>query len=166
MKPSMKIGLIVFGVLVGLALLFYLFFVVAGLFGVGIGSGVGNYSYDLPGGYWLVSSSRYDIKVLPKDTFDHPSYPRIPAMVAEIAFDDRYIVAKRYGLQLDPEHPSSGYQIPDEGSVDYYILDTETHTMYMFSSNVEFNEKRKALKIPSTLELKDVASYYRPSQEK
>ena len=66
---------------------------------MGFGPGLADYSYDLPGGYWLVRSSVHEISITPKEGYDPENPPPIiPAKVAEIAFDDRYILAKQYNL--------------------------------------------------------------------
>lgn len=133
---------------------------------IGFGPGVADYSYDLPGGYQLVRSSVHEISIIPKEGWDPRNPPpMVPAKVVEVAFDDRYILAKRYELKPDPKS-TNGYEIPDETKVQYYILDTLTSTMYVCSNLDEFNKRRTALKIPVTLKLKDVASYNVRTREK
>jgi len=131
---------------------------------IGFGPGPSDNSYDLPGGYWLVKSSTHDIRIIPKEGYDTSNPPPIvPAKVVEIAFDDRYILAKRYKLKPDPK-VKNGYEIPDETKEIYYILDTSVPKMYVCSNIDELNEKRKDLKIPATLKLRDVASYNKSSR--
>ncbi|OUM90799.1 MAG: hypothetical protein BAA01_07425 [Bacillus thermozeamaize] len=138
-------------------LVFSLFFIVGV---VGFGPGPTDYSYDLPGGYQLVRSSAHEIDIIPKEGWDPRNPPLIiPAKVVEVAFDDRYILAKRY--KLKPAYPgsSNSYEIPDETKVEYYILDTLTQKMYVCLNADEFNNFRDILKVPATLKLKDVASF-------
>jgi len=131
---------------------------------IGFGPGPADYAYDLPGGYWLVRSSGHEISITPKEGYDPRNPPPIiPAKVVEVAFDDRYILAKRYELKPDPRS-TNGYEIPDETKESYYILDTSVPKMYMCYNLDEFNEKRKTLKVPETLKLKDVASYNVPTR--
>jgi len=127
---------------------------------IGFGPGPADYSYDLPGGYQIVRSSRHDISIIPKEGWDPHNPPlMIPAKVVEVAFDDRYILAKRYKLKPAYSGSNNSYEIPDETKVEYYILDTLAHKIYVKSNVNEFNNLRDLLKVPTSLKLKDVETF-------
>jgi hypothetical protein len=92
------------------------------------------------------------------------AFPMVPAKVVEVAFDDRFILAKRYRLKPDPK--IRNYEIPDETTAEYYILDTFISKMYVCSNLDEFNKLRETLKVPATLKLKDITSYKAHSLKK
>ena len=82
------------------------------------------------------------------------AFPMVPAKVVEVAFDDRFILAKRYRLKPDPK--IRNYEIPDKTTAEYYILDALISKIYVCSNLDEFNKRRETLKVPATLKLKDI----------
>jgi len=139
------------------------------------GPGMLDYSYAVGTGYKLVRSSGHEIDVTPIGGIsDDDPKPFIRAKVVEIAWDERYVLAKRLALKPDPKHPNSGYEIPDKTKVFYYILDTlypldnDTIKPKLYAPFDDFNEfskKRKELGISDELVLKDVSKYPRQSLE-
>jgi hypothetical protein len=109
----------------------------------------------LPGGYELYRSSTHQIEIIPKEGWDpNNPPPMVPAKVVEVAFDDRFILAKRYRLKPDPK--IRNYEIPDKTTAEYYILDALISKIYVCSNLDEFNKRRETLKVPATLKLKDI----------
>ncbi|MCG8540198.1 MAG: DUF3997 domain-containing protein, partial [Clostridia bacterium] len=125
------------------------------------GPGPADFSVDLPGGYQLIRLSAHNIKIEPKGGIkgeDYHEIPTIPTKVVELAFNDRYILAKRFSLKINPES-SNGSRIPDESKELYYILDALDMVLYGPYDIKQFNEKRKELNINKDIKLKDVKSY-------
>ena len=123
---------------------------------IGVGPGRADYSYDLPGGYILVRSSAHEISIIPKDGYDpQKPPPLIPAKVVEVAFDNRYILSKRYELIPDPKL-NNGYKIPDDTKELYYVFDTSSQKIHVYSNVNEFYKGREELHVPTNLILKDV----------
>jgi len=66
--------------------------------------------------------------------------------VVEVAWDDRWILAKRQQLRMD-------------NVFDFWILDTKEKKLYGPINETSFAAKRKDLNVSAGLELKDVYSY-------
>ncbi|ATY84497.1 hypothetical protein CVV65_05605 [Kyrpidia spormannii] len=158
----MKVLLII--LIIGLAVIL-IFLLPTFLIGLsGFGPGPSDYAFDLPGGYQLVRTSAHDVKIVPKDGWDPRNPPPlIPAKVVEVAFDQRYILAKRYELRAAYPGSNNSYEIPDEQKAVYYIFDTLALKIYEYRSLEEFNNAREMLKVPPTLKLRDVADIARSS---
>ena len=100
-------------------------------------------------------SSAHEIKVVPKNNYT--SEPVIiPEKVVEIAWNNKYVIAKQYGMKQ--ESPESTYEIPDETVVNYWILDTETIERYGPYSYEDFELKLQEFDI-THLTLKPVLNY-------
>ena len=81
----------------------------------------------------------------------------LPAKIIELAYNDRYVVAKQYGLELSA--PDYIFSRPNKNEVYYWILDTEERTRFGPYDNLsEFEQKKTELNI-SSLKLKGVGSY-------
>jgi len=116
-----------------------------------------DYSYKIGTGYQLVRSSVHSISV---SSIENGNKTHIDAKVVEVAWDDRYVLAKQVGLKFQqPDNPNNTYKIPDENQVAYYILDTIDDVLYGGYSFEEFIREREALGVPDALVLKDVESY-------
>ena len=115
-----------------------------------------DYSYDVGNGsYMLVRSSAHVIKVVPKNNYiSEPVI--IPEKVVEIAWNNKYVIAKQYGMKQDS--PESTYEIPDETVVNYWILDTETVERYGPYSYEDFEIKLQEFDI-ANLTLKPVLDF-------
>ena len=100
-------------------------------------------------------SSAHEIKVVPKNNYT--SEPVIiPEKVVEIAWNNKYVIAKQYGMKQ--ESPESTYKIPDETVVNYWILDTENVERYGPYSYEDFELKLQEFDI-THLTLKPVLNY-------
>lgn len=63
-----------------------------------VSPGMEDYSYTVGTDYMLVRTSGHQISVVPKDGNDGTK-PEIKAKVVQIAWDERYVLAKRLGLK-------------------------------------------------------------------
>ena len=135
--------------------------VVAVLANCGFGPGMQDYSYDVGTGYKLVRSSSHTIQIIPIGGNDltNPK-PEISPKVVEIAWDERYILAKQVGLKRAyPWNPNNSYQVPDNSIVLYFILDTAELELYGGYDFNSFSEKRNELGISADIVLKAVKQY-------
>lgn len=83
----------------------------------------------------------------------------IPPKVVEIAWNDRYVIAKSFGLKKAyPDNPENTYEIPNETIVFYWILDTTADALYGGYSKEEFEKALIDFKIEE-LELKSINNY-------
>ena len=123
------------------------------------GPGMEDYSYTVGTGYMLDRTSGHQISVVPIGGNDGTK-PEIKAKVVQIAWDERYVVAKQLGLKKAyPDNPNNSYEVPDENAVQYFILDTIDLKLYGGFDFDEFQQKEKELGIADKLVLKDVNSY-------
>lgn len=121
-----------------------------------ISPGKFDYEYDIcNGSYTLHRSSAHSIVVTPKEGY-YKETEIIPEKVVEIAWDNKYIIAKQYGMKK--KSLNSMYEIPDETDVNYWILNTENKERYGPFSYEGFILKLKEYNIMH-LELKSVISY-------
>jgi len=132
-------------------------FMLAGCFN-GFGPGTQDYEYNVGTGYKLYRISGHNIVVAPDGNWSEK--PVIEAKVTEIAWDERYVLAKQLGLKrVYPDNPNNTYEVPAESKVQYFILDTVDLKIYGGYNLDEFTEERKALGISDELKLEDVSSY-------
>jgi Protein of unknown function (DUF3997) len=128
--------------------------------------GNADYTYPVAGKYILVKSSANDVKIVPNSSYD-ANTPLIPSKVIEVAWNDKIIIAKQQGLK--EKSKGSGYMIPDDSIINYWILDTKGLDIYgpdiygPFDKE-HFIKERKNLKISDSLELKPVESYNSPKE--
>jgi len=81
------------------------------------------------------------IQVVPKSGW-HSDGDIIPEKVVEIAWNDRYVIAKQVGLkEAYPNDPNNSYMIPNESEMYFWILDASERTRYGPYSEDEFEEK-------------------------
>lgn len=123
------------------------------------GPGMGDYSYTVGTGYMLVRTSGHQISVVPQNGNDGTK-PEIKAKVVQIAWDERYVIAKQLGLKKAyPDNPNNAYQVPDENAVQYYIIDTIDLILYGGFNLDEFQQQKESLGISEKMVLRDVGSY-------
>ena len=123
----------------------------------GFGPGPADYTYNLPGGYEITRNSAGEIGISPKKGASSAN-PYIPAQVVEVAFDNRFILAKRYELMNNPKHGSSN-RVADKTREIYYILDTSTYNIYECSNNETFIQMRVDMGISRDLVLRKVSPF-------
>lgn len=123
------------------------------------GPGMEDYSYTMGSGYELIRTSGHQISVVPIGGNDGTK-PEIKAKVVQIAWDDRYVVAKQLGLKKAyPDNPDNSYEVPDENAVQYFILDTVDLKLYGGFNFDEFQQQERELGIAEKMTLKDVNRY-------
>lgn len=126
---------------------------------IGVSSGQYDYSYDIVNDFELIRSSAHEIRIIPKTGYATEN-EIIPAKVIEIAWNNRYVIAKQYGMKKAyPEEADNTYEIPDETVVNYWILDTENKERNGPFSYEEFSIKLQEFNL-TNLQLKPV-TYYR-----
>src|SRR6266496_1433816 len=91
--------------------------------GSGFGPGALDFNYALTGGYRLYRNSSHQIMIAPKGGWTADT-PIVRPKVVEVAWDDRFILAKRQVLKFRDEFSGDKYELPDPGKFDYWILDT------------------------------------------
>ncbi|MGZ4031872.1 MAG: DUF3997 domain-containing protein [Tumebacillaceae bacterium] len=122
-----------------------------------------DYSYKVAGEYSLIRSSAHSILVsLPENGTVSNT---IPPKVIKIAWNDRYVIAEQQALiRRSPNDPNDLYELPDDKFY-YWILDTKVKKAYGPYTEYTFKVKKKELKIPDSLILKDVNSYPKDTGE-
>ena len=118
-------------------------------------AGLADYEADLPGGYSIVRTSAHSVFIAPKTGEGNWGSNVIPTKVTEVVWDEKYILAKQLGLKDDPKS-SNGYQIPENQSVHYWILEYETGETTGPLNEEGFIEKRIEFQIADDVILKDV----------
>jgi hypothetical protein len=124
----------------------------------GFGPGLSDFDYPLAGNYQLNRTSSHEITITPKDGWTDET-PIIRAKVVEVAWNDRFILAKRQGLKFRGSFPGDKYELPDPDKFDFWILDTQGPKLFGPFDESEFANKRNEMKISESLILKDVYSY-------
>jgi len=126
---------------------------------ISVGCGwLGDFDFEVGTGYQVWRSSAHQVRIQP--TFENhliwgEEAPIIEAKVVEIAWDNRWVLAKRFPLIDNPQRPD-GPQIPDETNPLYYILDTIEVVLYGPFDLASFEEKRQELGISDDLVLRPV----------
>ncbi|MDQ8209757.1 DUF3997 domain-containing protein [Coraliomargarita sp. SDUM461003] len=119
-------------------------------------AGSSDYHLELCGGYILSRSSAHQVIVVPYGGWSKET-PIIEEKVVEIAWDSRYILAKRDHLTPDQEQKT--YMIPS-GNYSYWILDTQTPSVAGPLTQKELKENTEKLGISELIEsLKDPRTY-------
>lgn len=122
-------------------------------------AGLGDYDITLPDGYSVIRTSAHMIKICKQEDEESWGEVLIPAKVVEVAWNDKYILAKQLGLKRNTDNPNSSYEIPDGTQVYYWILEMTTQKKFGPFSEKEFIEKKRELKISDNVILKSVDSY-------
>src|SRR5262245_36085611 len=77
-----------------------------------------DYAYEVSGGYWVIRSSRDQVIIAPalgKGAWASSDATAIPSKVVEIAWDDRFILARQQHLDRAGN--------PIRGTFSYWVLD-------------------------------------------
>lgn len=110
-------------------------------------------------GYKLIQTSGHQISVIPADGHEIDK-PRIQPKVVEIAWNERYVIAKQLGLKSAyPDNPNNSYKIPDEEDVSYWILDTKENVLFGGFNLTDFEKKLSEFGINDSLKLTSVNQY-------
>jgi hypothetical protein len=119
------------------------------------GPGHMDYSHPLAGGYVLSRSSAYQAAIVPEHGWSPSVTPLIPPNIAEVGWDNRYILASQQPLQPD----SDGFERPIPGATNYWILDTEAPAVYGPLTFEQFRQRRSDLGVPQEITIRDKHSY-------
>jgi hypothetical protein len=127
----------------------------AGLAALIASCGLLDYSYDVSGGYRVIRSSRDQVKIVPKGGWNDAT-PRVPAKVIEVAWDERFVLAKQ-------QHMKDGK--PVWWTYSYWILDVTKPGCFGPFTAEEFAARRAELGVSDGLELKPVTSFIPKTDE-
>ena len=114
--------------------------------------GGGDFHYRVAGDYEVWRSSAANVRISPRHMND--STPIIPSRVAEVAWDDRFVVARQDALVKEADYK--------EGPVfrsQYWVLDVSVPRAYGPYDERAFVASRRELAVPESLVLKPVESY-------
>ncbi|GIQ69693.1 hypothetical protein XYCOK13_25170 [Xylanibacillus composti] len=121
--------------------------------------GAADYDLDLPGNYSVIRTSAHHVTIALKLGERGPwSENLIPTKVTEVAWDDRYILAKQGKLKPDLNSPN-GYLIPDPLNYQFWILDIDTGEVSGPYDEHGFAEKRNELNIAGEIVLREVQEW-------
>lgn len=125
--------------------------------GCGFAAGPGEFDYDTPlcGGYHLFRLSAHQVAIR-RPTSQHDT-PAIPAKVTAIAWDSKFILAQRQVMRRRSTRPDDTYEVPVVDTVDYWIIDTSTDSLYGPMSIEEFTRRRSAVGVPASMQLRQVS---------
>lgn len=112
-----------------------------------------DFAVPLVGNYQLVRTSAHQVSIVPVGGWSEGT-PIIPSKVVEVAFGDRYILAKRQHLK---PRSNSGVEEPVD-EFDYWILDTAAPALYGPLDEPAYADKRKELAVANSLQLRDADS--------
>jgi hypothetical protein len=123
-------------------------------------AGAGDYDIKLSGGYSLIRSSAQMVTINKDEGKNLWGPALIPAKVTELAWDDKYVLAKQVGLKREyPDNPNNSYEVLDESKIGFWILQEGDGKVFGPLTEYEFTKKKQELSIPTDLKLKSVASY-------
>jgi hypothetical protein len=120
-----------------------------------VSCGLLDYSYDVSGGYRVIRSSRDQVQIVPQRGWNDAT-PRIPPKVLEVAWDERFVLAKQ-------QHLKDGK--PGWWTYSYWILDVTKPECFGPFTAEEFAARRAELGVPDGLELKHVTSFIPKTDE-
>lgn len=119
--------------------------------------GRGDFSYPVAGKYMLYRNSAHMIFVAPMEGWNGKA-PVIKEKVIEIAWNNKYIVAKKQDLtRRSSNNVKDSYMEPVPNKYSYWILDAEELKVFGPLSPEEMDKMKSSLGI--NLVLKDVYSY-------
>lgn len=160
-KSLKNIILIVFfiSILVPIFLTFYLII----LYRLDINIEDYNYYIKLPNDYRYECVSSGNCKVSLK-RYSNEAF--LPEQIVELAWNDRYVVAKQYEMKLKySENSDNTYEIPDKTKVYYWILDTVERKRYgPYSDEKQLEVMKNKFNIDN-LQLKSVDSYKKTKEK-
>jgi hypothetical protein len=116
---------------------------------------IGDYSAQLPGGYRLERECPDCVEILHDDGTNLGISPKI----IEIAWNERFIIAKQQELKTRGDFSNDKLLVPIPGRFAYWIIDVANRTRYGPLSSQEFEAKRSSLKINDML-LKPVDNFH------
>lgn len=117
-------------------------------------AGLGDYEFDVAGGYKLLRINALEVVVL-KESVGYQKGMYIPPKVVEVAWDDRFVIAKQLGFT---DIPGKG-SMPDEMKVGYWILDTTVKKAHGPYNLEDFEKNRQLLGVSPDIILKNVQKY-------
>ena len=120
-------------------------------------AGLADYGYNIVNGYKLNYNNSSDVRVILENYSGYEEYC-LPTKIVEIAWNDRYIIAKQYELVDRNEYKGDTYKIPDKNKVNYWILDSLEKERYGPYTLDEFNEQLEFYNI-TNLKLKPTIYY-------
>lgn len=101
-------------------------------------------AYTINDEYELINTSGNAFELFPKqDAVYATQY--IPAKVTEIAWDDRYIIAKQIEEKSDPNNPEAA--MTNKQSEHYWIIDVKHNKRFGPYNEKQFLEQKDAFKI-------------------
>lgn len=109
-----------------------------------IGPGLGDYEYDIAGSYKVIRTSVHEVSI----TTLGSSKTVVPAKVVEIAWDQKFIIAKQLPLIKNDD---SNVPIPDENTINFWIIDTSDAKVYGPLANEDFEKNKLTLGVPEDL---------------
>ncbi|MGL4552146.1 MAG: DUF3997 domain-containing protein [Gemmataceae bacterium] len=121
-----------------------------------VSCGLLDYSYDVSGGYRVFRSSAHQVTIGPGSGWKGETPLRVPPKVVEIAWDNRFILAKQRHLR---KRGDDGYEEPTWWGVSYWILDVKKPEGFGPLTAEEFAAKRAELGVSEELSLRDVTSF-------
>ena len=153
-----KILLIILSIIIFLPLSIVIYLWSANKFGLLKDVKVKEQYIELPNGYRYYCTSEHNCKVSLERYSSEEAY--LPEKIFELAYNDRYVAAKQYGMKLKySNNLNNTYKIPNSEKIYYWILDTQEKVRYGPYDNIqEFESKENDLKI-GILKLKSVNSY-------
>lgn len=109
--------------------------------------------YDIGTEYEVLQSSGNKTQILPKmDAFNASQL--IPPVVAEVAWNDSYILAKQLELQSDPLNPDA--QTPNQQNANYWIIDLKYNKRFGPYTKKQFEAQKREFRISSSIQLQKV----------
>jgi hypothetical protein len=121
-----------------------------------IGPSPSDYSYPVAGDYFVVRSHGASVEITPETR--SPSTPFIPNYILEVAWDDRFVLAKRLDM-ADQDLNGDVFPRLENAKLDWWILDTSGPVRYGPLDEATFQLKREELKVPASLQLMPVETY-------
>ncbi|EJQ48719.1 DUF3997 domain-containing protein [Bacillus hominis] len=101
-------------------------------------------TYTINDEYELIRTSGNAFELFPsQDAVYATQY--IPAKITEIAWDDKYIIAKQTEEKSDPNNPDGA--IANKKSEQYWIIDVKHNKRFGPYNEKQFNEQKDAFKI-------------------
>lgn len=120
--------------------------------------GAGDFHYAVAGNYEVWCSSAAEVRISPR-IFDD-STPIIPSRVTEVAWDDRFVVARQ---DIKVNHDNSKHEfrgvVNSPTQSQYWILDVSGPRIHGPYGLMQLEGERRRLGVPDALVLRPVNSY-------
>jgi hypothetical protein len=114
---------------------------------------MGDFDVKLIGDYHLSSTSAHEVQV---SHITDSRFPEIPSKVVQIAWNDRFIIAKQQELKPRGKFPGDTYLVPVEGKFNFWIIDVNRTNSYGPIAEQDFATKLQFLNVRD-LKLKRVS---------